>query len=330
MSIETVRLAGGGRMEKETECIAPVYVVITPARNEVSFIEQAMRSMAAQTVPPLKWVIVSDGSTDGTDDIVKTYINKYSWMELVRMPERAERNFASKVHAFNAGYEQVKNLKFDVIGNLDADVTFDEGYFDYILARFVENPLLGVAGTAYIENSSGTYNYDIVNIEDVSGACQMFRRECFEDIGGYIPIKGGGIDLTAVYTARMKGWKTRTFTDKTFVHHRRRGTGQSKLLASFFRFGKQDYYLGGHPLWEIIRSIYHLKHKPYIVAGFLLFSGYFWAFLKRTERPISNELIAFRRKEQMQRLMVILRRFFTPKGLHSSPERTTTAMDKKR
>ena len=328
MGTETVRLAGGD-LDKGTECI-PVYVVITPARNEVTFIEQAIKSMAAQTVPPIKWVIVSDGSTDGTDDIVKKYTCKYSWMELVRMPERAERNFASKVHAFNAGYEHVKNLEYDVIGNLDADVTFDEEYFDFILARFIENPLLGVAGTAYIENSSGTtYNYDIVNIEDVSGACQMFRRECFEDIGGYIPIKGGGIDLTAVYTARMKGWKTRTFTEKTFVHHRRRGTGQSKLLASFFRFGKQDYYLGGHPLWEIIRSVYHMKHKPYVLAGFLLFSGYLWAFLKRTKRPISDELIAFRRKEQMQRLMVILRRFLTPRSLRTSPERAVVAADKK-
>lgn len=292
------------------------YVLITPAWNEARLIEQTLKCMVAQSAVPLKWVIVSDGSTDGTDDIVKRYVAEHEWIELVRMPERKERHFAGKVHAFNAGYAKVRDLDFDVIGNIDADITFEDEHFSFLLARFAEDPRLGVAGTAYVENSSSAYNYDIVNIEDVSGACQMFRRECFEDIGGYIPIKGGGIDLTAVYTARMKGWRTRTFTEKSFIHHRRRGTGQSKLLVSFFRYGKQDYCLGGHPLWEVIRSLYHMKHMPYVLAGILLFSGYFWAFLSRTERPISAELIAFRRREQMQRLRAIFKKLFSSHGTH--------------
>jgi len=160
---------------------------------------------------------------------------------------------------------------------------------------------LGVAGTPFVESSSH-YDYRFTNIEHVSGACQLFRRECFESIGGYVPIKGGGIDWTAVTTARMKGWKTRTFTEKACFHHRKIGTGNSNLLGSWFRHGRKDYFLGGHPLWQVFRSIYQMKHKPYVLSGGLLFFGYTWALLSRVDRPVSNELLKFHRGEQMHRL----------------------------
>src|SRR5271166_3066755 len=127
----------------------PTYVLITPARNESQFIELTIKSVVSQTVRPIKWVIVSDGSTDGTDDIVKKYAADHPWIELVRMPERRERHFAGKVHAFNAGYAKVRDLDYDVIGNLDADITFDEGYFDFLLREFAASPRLGVAGTPF-------------------------------------------------------------------------------------------------------------------------------------------------------------------------------------
>jgi glycosyltransferase involved in cell wall biosynthesis len=262
--------------------------------------------MIGQTVLPAKWVIVSDGSTDGTDDIVKRYAAGHKWMEFVRMPERTERHFAGKVYAFNAGHERVKDLNYDIIGNLDADITFDEDYFSFLLSKFAENPRLGVGGTPFREGTN-QYDYRFTSIEHVSGACQLFRRECFEDIGRYKPIKGGGIDLVAVTTARMMGWQTRTFIEKTCEHHRDIGTGTGKVLSSRFRFGRQDYYLGGHPLWEVFRSVYQMKKKPRIVGGLFLLLGYLWAFLSRVERPISREFVAYRRKEQMHRLSNLFR-----------------------
>lgn len=286
----------------------PAYVIITPARNEADFIELTIRSVINQTVLPLKWIIVSDGSTDGTDDIVKRYTASHPWIELVQMPERKERHFAGKVHAFNAGHAKVRDLDYGVIGNLDADISFGPDHFEFLLGKFVENPLLGVAGTAFIEDSAVTYNYEIVNIEHVSGQCQIFRRECFENIGGYTPIKGGGVDWTAVTTARLKGWKTRTFTERTFTHHRRMGTGMSSVLLSRYRFGRQDYYLGGHPLWEVFRAMYQMKKKPYVIGGILLFAGYYWALLTRVEKAVSRELEAFRKKEQMQRLGILFKK----------------------
>ena len=249
-----------------------------------------------------KWVIVSDGSTDRTDDIVNQYIKENTWIELIRMPEHRDRQFAAKVYCFNAGYEKLKDVKYEIIGNLDADVSFEPDYFEYLLAKFEEIPQLGVGGTFFREVDTCCYNYNFTNIVHVSGQIQMFSKKCFESIGGYIPNKGGGIDWIAVTTARMKGWKTRTFLGQSFFHHRTMGTGNSNLLGSWFRHGKKDYFLGGHPLWQLFRTVYQMSKKPYIIGGLLLFFGYNWAYISRVERPISQELMEFHRREQMQRL----------------------------
>src|SRR5262249_49208180 len=159
-------------------------VLVTPARNEEAFIEATIESVVSQTVLPRRWVIVSDGSTDRTDQIVATYAARHPWIAFVRRPEHADRHFAAKVRSFNAGYEALHGEAFDVVGNLDADITFEMDYFEFLLGRFALDPKLGVAGTPFVDRDA-TYDYRFTNIEHVSGACQLFRRECFEGIGGY-------------------------------------------------------------------------------------------------------------------------------------------------
>lgn len=277
------------------------YVLVTPARNEEGFIEQTIQSVVAQTVLPRKWVIVSDGSTDRTDEIIQKYTAKHAWIECVCLPERRERHFAGKVHCFNAGYERVRSESFDVVGNLDADITFDPNYFEFLLAKFASDSELGVAGTPFVEGTT-SYDFGYTTVEHVSGACQLFRRKCFEDIGGYVPVKGGGIDWIAVTTARMKGWKTRTFLERACHHHRPMGTASAGKLMANFSLGKQDYYLGGHPVWQVFRSCYQLGRQPYLLGGVCLLAGYLWAWMTRVPRPVSIELIRFHRHEQMRRL----------------------------
>jgi poly-beta-1,6-N-acetyl-D-glucosamine synthase len=277
------------------------YVLITPARNEAEYIGLTLKSMAAQTLPPLKWVIVSDGSTDQTDEIVKSYTEAQPWIQLVRMPERKERHFAGKVHAFNAGYEQVKHLNFDVVGNLDADVSFEPDLFEFLIGRMAQHPQLGVAGAPFREGSF-QYDYRYSNIENVWGGCQLFRRKCFEGIGGYVPLKGGCIDHVAVISARMHRWQTRTFTEKVVFHHRKMGTAQRGWLKARFNVGVKDYSVGNHPLWELVRTFYQMKHRPYIVGGLALGWGYAWSMLSRRPIALSNELVEFARREQIQRL----------------------------
>ena len=288
----------------------PTYVLVTPARNEAAFIELTIKSVVGQTVRPAKWVIVSDGSTDGTDDIVGKYAADHQWLELIRMPERRQRHFAGKVHAFNAGYARMKGLEYDVIGSLDGDISFDEDYFSFLLGKLAEDSTLGLVGTPFKGRGNPAYDYRFVSIEHVSGACQLFRRECFEEIGGYVPVKGGGVDHIAVITARMKGWKTRTFTDKVCLHHREIGSAQQGPLRASFKAGALDYALGGHPIWELFRTFYQMTRRPFVVGGLMLGTGYVWALLRRMKRAIPLEMVAFRRREQMRRL----RKFFTFNG----------------
>jgi hypothetical protein len=284
------------------------YVLITPAKNEDAFIESTIQCVEEQNRLPLKWVIVSDGSTDRTDEIAQRYARHCPWIDFVRLPEGADRTFAGKVGAFNAGYARVKDMKFDIIGSLDADITFPEDYFAYLLDRFAEDPRLGLAGTPFSENGL-VYDYRYSSVEHVSGACQLFRRECYEGIGGYVPVKGGGIDDIAVLSARMKGWRTQTFLDRACVHHRPMGSAnQRNRVAASFRLGRHAYRLGFHPLWQVFRSVYQLTKPPYVTAGVALFLGYSWSMLRRDQRPVSPEMVAFQRCDQMRRLRECVRR----------------------
>jgi glycosyltransferase involved in cell wall biosynthesis len=285
------------------------YVLITPARNEAEYIELTLKSVVAQTLRPLKWVIVSDGSTDGTDELVRKYTEANPWIELVQMPERKERHFAGKALAVNAGYARMTGLQYEVIGNLDADVSFDPDYFSFLMDRFAENSKLGVGGTAFREGNL-SYNYEFVGIEHVSGMCQMFRRECYEAIGGYPAIRSGGIDLIAVLSARAKGWETRTFVEKTFDHHRTQGGALHSGLRERLHMGRKDYLLGNHPMWEIFRGVYQMKHKPYFVGGFLVLASYWWNLIRGVKRTIPDELMEIRRNDQMKRLKLAMQRRF--------------------
>jgi glycosyltransferase involved in cell wall biosynthesis len=282
------------------------YLLITAARNEDAFIELTIQSVVKQTVRPVRWLIVSDGSTDRTDEIVARHAAQHNWIELYRMPERKTRDFGGKARCFNTGYGHIKHLPHDVIVSLDADITFDPGYFEFLLDKLDQDPQLSLVGTPFSEDGM-TYDYRYSSADHVSGACQVFRRECFEAIGGYVESKGGGIDVIAVLTARMKGWRTRTFTEKTCEHHRPMGSAnhRHKIMANF-KLGQTGYRLGFHPVWQVFRSIYQMSRKPYVTAGVALFAGYFWAMARRVERPIGTELVAFQRRDQMRRLRKFL------------------------
>ena len=283
----------------------PKYVLITAARNEEALIEATIQAVVGQNHRPLQWVIVSDGSTDRTDEIAKSYCTKHEWIHFERMPQHRDRQFAAKAHSFNAGYRHIQGqeLDYDVIGNLDADITMESDYFSFLLSKFNSNPKLGVAGTPFVEgNVDTTYGHSFANTAHVSGACQMFRRNCFEEIGGYQPIRGGAIDWIAVTTARMNGWQTQTFTEKSTVHQRKIGSAEAGPLMVWLHYGRKAYYVGGHPLWEILRGIFRMAAPPYIVGGLSFIAGYLWSAITRIERPISPQLMAFHRKEQLVRL----------------------------
>jgi biofilm PGA synthesis N-glycosyltransferase PgaC len=295
----------------DQNCLHIPYVLITPARNEEAFIEKTIESMIRQTALPQKWVIVNDGSTDRTQEIVSRYLEPYPWIEMIQMPQRRDRSFAAKVQAFNAGYARVKGLEYEIVGNLDADLSFDADYFEFILSKFGEEANLGVAGTVFEEDGYSSERQSFEGHHHVAGGCQLFRNQCFEAIGGFVPNHGGGVDWIAVTTARMMGWKTRSFREKSFLHHRHLGMAERSPLAAAFSYGEKDYYLGGHPIWELFRATYQATKRPYLFGGLVLGLGYAWAMLRRMKRPISKELMTFHRREQRRKLSVILKSVLT-------------------
>lgn len=283
------------------------YVLITSARNEEKFIEGTIRSVVAQSHLPERWVIVDDGSTDGTAAIVESYFKTYPWIELLRRSNRPDRSFAGKAHAVNAAFERLKHLEFEVIGNLDADVSFDPDYMVFVLEKFAEDPQLGVAGTPFTEEGYDSTKDSFEGENYVAGPCQLFRYRCFQEIDGYVPNPAGGVDWIAVMTARMRGWKVQSFSEKRFHHHRPMGTAERGALSALFSYGEKDYYLGGSPIWQLFRVAYRMTKKPVLTGGLALLSGYCWAALRRTKRPVSAELMQFHRQNQIRKLATILR-----------------------
>ena len=281
------------------------YVLITPARNEEAYIDKTLRSVVNQTVIPDRWIIVDDASTDSTAQLVENYVRKYRWIELVRRTQRTERSFSRKVDAFNAGLQKLGSREFEVIGNLDADLSFDPEYLEFLINKFAEDPKLGVAGTPFVENGYDSARDSFEGENHVAGGCQLFRRQCFEEIGGYIGNPAGGVDWIAVTTARMKGWKTCSFPEKRFHHYRSLGTAERGIVASLFSYGEKDYYLGGSPVCQVFRVCYRGAKRPFLIGGLALLAGYCWAALRRTKRPISPELMRFHRREQMNKLTAI-------------------------
>ena len=217
------------------------YILITPARNEQAFIRKTLDSVVSQTTLPERWVIVDDGSIDRTAEIVESYTKRYPWIELVCRTQDPDRNFASKAHSVALAFARTKSLEFDIVGNLDADVSFEPSYMEFLMQRFSEDPKLGVAGTPFTEDGGYDSSKDSFEGENyVAGPCQLFRRECFQEIGGYVPNRAGGVDWIAVMTARMKGWKVRSFAEKRFHHHRSMGTaGAGSFARAVFLWRKR-------------------------------------------------------------------------------------------
>ncbi|HEY3760393.1 MAG TPA: glycosyltransferase family 2 protein [Verrucomicrobiae bacterium] len=278
------------------------YVLITAARNEESFIRRTLKSVTSQTQRPERWVIVDDGSTDNTAAVIEDYAAGFPWITLIRRGNRLHRHFGGKADAINAGFQSLEAVPFDVVGNVDADVSFDPDFMEFLMQKFDADPQLGVAGTPYLEGDFDSARDSFEGEKYVAGQVQLFRRACFKEIGGYTKSPSGGVDWIAVMTARMRGWRTRSFDEKRFVHHRLMSSAERGVFAAYYSYGQKDYYLGGSPLWQIFRVGYRLAKKPFLIGGFAVMLGYCSAALSRTHRPISVELMRFHRHHQMLKL----------------------------
>jgi poly-beta-1,6-N-acetyl-D-glucosamine synthase len=283
------------------------YVLLTAAYNEESYIGATIESIAAQTHLPERWVIVSDASKDRTDKIVLSYAAKYPFLRFVRIQEKHARNFGAQVMAIRRGFEELRGVDYEFIGNLDADLTFEPDYFEKLLRKFDDDPKLGIGGGSIHERGSdGAFRSRPLNTKrSVGHAVQMVRRECYEDIGGWVAMPYGGQDWQALVSAEMRGWRVRSFSDLPVYHHRPTGGGDRRF-RNLFREGRMDYSVGSYPPFEIFKLARRIRFKPYLLGSLVRLSGFLWGYWTREDRPVSREFIAFLRAEQKKALRTFL------------------------
>lgn len=291
------------------------YVLVTAARNEEDYIEKTIQSVISQTIVPKKWVIVSDGSTDLTDEIAFKYAKKYDFIQFMRIESNKRRNFASQVYAQQAGVKMLKGIKYEFLGMLDADISFETNYYERIMEKCDNNKKIGIVGGWIYESQKGIYKERFGNsIRHVPGAIQMFRRQCYKDINGYIPLRKGGKDSIAEIMARMYGWEVRSFNDIVVLHYRCTGTGKGGILLARFREGEKEYFHRHPIIYEMAKCVYRIGERPYIVGSFFRLCGYCWAFLHRERIFLNDDVLRFLRQEKLDRLYKLLQK----KGISSS------------
>lgn len=283
-------------------------MLVTAARDEEKYIGFTLAAVVSQTILPAKWIIVDDSSEDHTRQIVESYSCKHEFIKLVSIDSQSDRSFGAKAGAVMAGTKCLRNLQYDYIGNLDADMSFKRDYYEKVLSKFRKNPNLGIAGGIRYDNYKGKFRRVRCAVNSVSGAFQLFRQDCFEAVGGYVNSGYGGIDTIAETMARMYGWQVRSFPELELYHHRCTGTASRGLLGAQFRDGIKNYVVGYHPLFQLLRMLRGIDEKPFIISSLFWMAGYYWSAIRRYPRPVSEEFVNYLRKEQLSRLKTLDRR----------------------
>jgi glycosyltransferase involved in cell wall biosynthesis len=281
------------------------YAIVTAAYNEERYIEGTLRSVIGQSRLPEKWVVVSDGSTDRTDEIVRQYSTQYKFIQLHRITETHERNWSAQVYAINAGFSIVESLNTTYIGNLDADIALPPYYFERLLAKFSAQNDLGIAGGYIHELQDNEFrNRKDNNLRSVPHAVQLFRRQCFAAVHPYAPLIYGGPDWYAEILARMAGWTVQAFPDLPVNHHRPTGSagGFRSLVRYWYRQGQMDHGFGTLPSFELLKLARRLASRPAVIGALARLTGYCFGHLSRRKRLLPQHVICFLRDEQHQRL----------------------------
>jgi glycosyltransferase involved in cell wall biosynthesis len=277
------------------------YIVITPVRDEEAFMATILESMLAQTIRPLEWVIVNDGSSDGTARLIDQAAEQHSWIRAVHRPNRGFRKpGGGVVDAFNDGYAAVSHSDWDFIVKLDADLTLEPNYFEQCFARFRNEPQLGLGGGTICYLVDGVKEMESTTGFHVRGATKIYRKACWDAIGGLISAEGW--DTFDEIKANSLGWKTRSFPELHLVHHRKTGAadGHWKRLL---KYGRANYICGYHPCFLLAKCLVRIPKNPYLLGSALIFYGFLSGYLRRLHRPDDPQAINYLRREQMRCLL---------------------------
>jgi poly-beta-1,6-N-acetyl-D-glucosamine synthase len=279
------------------------YIIISPVRNEAQYLPATIASIVSQTIRPLLWIIVDDGSSDATGPIADDAARSHDWVRVVHRADRGHRKAGGGVvDAFYQGYELIENEAWQYLVKLDGDLSFAPGYFEKCFEHFDADPRLGIAGgTLYIRAG------DLLEVESkrdpkfhVRGATKIYRRGCWKDIGGLI--RAPGWDTLDEVKANMLGWVTSTLADVTATHHRPTGAAYG-TWNDRVKGGLACYVTGYHPLFMLIKCALRMAQRPYLIGGSGLLFGFIKGYMKGVRRIDDKELIRYFQRQQMNRLL---------------------------
>lgn len=282
------------------------YILVSPVYNEEKYIRGTIESVIKQTLRPVQWVIVSDNSTDHTENIVKEYLKNNDFITLVHFenPADTESNLGKvsrrMAACINEGMKHVKH-DYDFIGNLDGDVTFEKDYYEKLIKKFIDDNSLGLGG-GFIYNIAGDKKWPyFAKTHQVGGPIQFFRKECWEQIGGYFP--GGHLDYFAVMGCKKYGWKVQSFPEIEVLHHKNPKVVGKNLMKIKFHLGRMDYVCGELFIYTLARAISQLTSKPLVIGSCSRIAGYLYSKITRTPKQVPPSLKEFLKEEQLRKLI---------------------------
>lgn len=286
----------------------PKFIIITPARDEAEYLGRTIESVVSQSLLPSEWVIVDDGSMDDTAQIAANAARLHPWIKVVSRRNRGYRDVGGgSVAAFYEGLAHISLQDYEFLFNLDADIVLPPKYFQEILAKFAENPGLGIASGWVYDAVLGDLQRMRTIPEMGSGAARGWRRQCFQEIGGLV--RASAWECLDSMKAAMLGWQSCNFEGETLrvIHLRHTGSSDKNLLHGWARYGRNLYFSGAHPIWVLAGAVYHMLDRPYVLSGICSLIGYLSELLKGSPRYEDREFRRFLRRWQLGRLSRSLR-----------------------
>jgi poly-beta-1,6-N-acetyl-D-glucosamine synthase len=285
------------------------YVLVSPCRNEAGLMRQTIESVLQQSLRPLEWIIVDDGSTDATAEILREYATQHPWIRIVTRPDRGIRSVGPGViEAFYSGYAAITAREYDFLCKLDLDLRLPPRYFEILVNRMKADPRIATcSGKAYVEVDGGLVNE--CHGDDTSlGMTKFYRRQCFEQIGGFVrAVMWDGIDC---HQCRMRGWIACSWDepDLRFVHLRPMGSSQENIYVGRMRHGYGQYFMGTGLLFMTVSALARLNQKPYILGSLAMLWGWVRSAALREPRFSDPEFRRFLRRYQTLVLLMGKRR----------------------
>ena len=282
----------------------PAYVVITPVRDEADYVGLTIQSMVNQAHRPVRWVIVNDGSTDGTPAILDAAAARHSWITVVHRRNRGARaSGGGVVEAFNDGYARLAGIAWEFLVKLDGDLSFEPDYFVRCFDRFAASPALGIGGGTICVLQDGVASTESVGDPPfhVRGATKIYRRECWAQISPLVVAPGW--DTIDEVKANLNGWVTRTFNDLALIQHKPTGTADGTWLNAF-KNGRANYVTGYDPLFMMAKCLKRTFARPPLVCGLAMAAGFCSGYVKRLPQVPDLQAIQYLRGQQRRRLLL--------------------------